>query len=145
MRVWAVGYTGGVTTCIWRCLLFFFFSSRRRHTRFDCDWSSDVCSSDLLLFARPSEPHLVTVPVEEPLKDVQRLLSAQLEKSGISLACENSVSARICIDPQQIKQVLINLVQNAADSIGQNGVVTLRARLSSIRLGERMTDVVVLE
>src|SRR5260370_31463875 len=28
-------------------LRFFFFSSRRRHTRFKCDWSSDVCSSDL--------------------------------------------------------------------------------------------------
>src|SRR2546427_145760 len=28
-------------------MIFFFFSSRRRHTRFDCDWSSDVCSSDL--------------------------------------------------------------------------------------------------
>src|SRR2546430_13516143 len=28
-------------------VLVFFFSSRRRHTRFDCDWSSDVCSSDL--------------------------------------------------------------------------------------------------
>src|SRR2546430_12557320 len=28
-------------------LAFFFFSSRRRHTIFDCDWSSDVCSSDL--------------------------------------------------------------------------------------------------
>src|SRR5438270_10664840 len=27
--------------------MFFFFSSRRRHTSFDCDWSSDVCSSDL--------------------------------------------------------------------------------------------------
>src|SRR2546430_10748214 len=27
----------------------FFFSSRRRHTRFDCDWSSDVCSSDLVV------------------------------------------------------------------------------------------------
>src|SRR2546427_12539441 len=27
--------------------MYFFFSSRRRHTRFDCDWSSDVCSSDL--------------------------------------------------------------------------------------------------
>src|SRR5260370_10942179 len=26
----------------------FFFSSRRRHTRFKCDWSSDVCSSDLM-------------------------------------------------------------------------------------------------
>src|SRR6476661_1220827 len=30
-------------------LYFFFFSSRRRHTRFKCDWSSDVCSSDLRL------------------------------------------------------------------------------------------------
>src|SRR5260370_4895289 len=27
--------------------MIFFFSSRRRHTRFKCDWSSDVCSSDL--------------------------------------------------------------------------------------------------
>src|SRR2546427_788411 len=34
--------------------VFFFFSSRRRHTRFDCDWSSDVCSSDLP--APPSVP-----------------------------------------------------------------------------------------
>src|SRR5256886_13433065 len=31
--------------------VFFFFSSRRRHTRFDCDWSSDVCSSDLMMQA----------------------------------------------------------------------------------------------
>src|SRR5260370_18242227 len=30
-----------------RLVLYFFFSSRRRHTRFKCDWSSDVCSSDL--------------------------------------------------------------------------------------------------
>src|SRR5260370_29520822 len=29
----------------------FFFSSRRRHTRFKCDWSSDVCSSDLFLLS----------------------------------------------------------------------------------------------
>src|SRR5699024_11608307 len=30
------------------CILFFFFSSRRRHTRSKRDWSSDVCSSDLV-------------------------------------------------------------------------------------------------
>src|SRR2546427_3434212 len=36
--------TFNVCLMIW---IFFFFSSRRRHTRFDCDWSSDVCSSDL--------------------------------------------------------------------------------------------------
>src|SRR2546430_9440643 len=38
--------------------LFFFFSSRRRHTRFDCDWSSDVCSSDLEVAAQAVQPHL---------------------------------------------------------------------------------------
>src|SRR5690242_20754124 len=31
---------------------FFFFSSRRRHTRLTCDWSSDVCSSDLIFTRR---------------------------------------------------------------------------------------------
>src|SRR2546430_12797560 len=44
------------------CHVFFFFSSRRRHTRFDCDWSSDVCSSDLtgdwkLGVGAPSDRH----------------------------------------------------------------------------------------
>src|SRR5205807_7673307 len=32
----------------------FFFSSRRRHTRLQGDWSSDVCSSDLEAFTRPN-------------------------------------------------------------------------------------------
>src|SRR2546422_9474922 len=38
--------------------MFFFFSSRRRHTRCSRDWSSDVCSSDL--------PDPVAVPPREP-------------------------------------------------------------------------------
>ena len=100
---------------------------------------------DVLLFARPSEPHLETVQAEQPLRDVQTLMAPQLAKTGIRLAFENSVSANVRIDPQQIKQVLINLIQNAADSIGQNGVVTLRTRLGSKRLGDRPTDVAILE
>src|SRR5690606_41163316 len=39
----------------WRCYIIFFFSSRRRHTSFSRDWSSDVCSSDLLW---PIHPYL---------------------------------------------------------------------------------------
>src|SRR2546422_2902299 len=34
---------------IYACSCFFFFSSRRRHTRCSRDWSSDVCSSDLTI------------------------------------------------------------------------------------------------
>src|SRR5690606_39585933 len=36
--------------------IFFFFSSRRRHTRFSRDWSSDVCSSDLPCRDLPARP-----------------------------------------------------------------------------------------
>src|SRR5690606_39536762 len=48
-------------------VMFFFFSSRRRHTRFSRDWSSDVCSSDLAGIqgvdtAGHEVPHLVPVP-----------------------------------------------------------------------------------
>src|SRR4051794_41494542 len=38
--------------------LFFFFSSRRRHTRWTGDWSSDVCSSDLPRVGGGEEPRL---------------------------------------------------------------------------------------
>src|SRR5260370_6006643 len=36
-----------ILKCVMCSGIFFFFSSRRRHTRFKCDWSSNVCSSDL--------------------------------------------------------------------------------------------------
>src|SRR5215510_2828569 len=38
-------------------IIFFFFSSRRRHTRWPRDWSSDVCSSDLERFAETLTAH----------------------------------------------------------------------------------------
>src|SRR5438477_4289687 len=40
----------GDSTPFFLCVIFF-FSSRRRHTRLTCDWSSDVCSSDLTIHA----------------------------------------------------------------------------------------------
>src|SRR5690242_21637903 len=42
---------------------FFFFSSRRRHTRLTCDWSSDVCSSDLSVLTLVWMPWAVFVMV----------------------------------------------------------------------------------
>src|SRR5690625_6850612 len=48
-----------------RTFYIFFFSSRRRHTRWPRDWSSDVCSSDLVHLVEyvSYEPFLVDVPV----------------------------------------------------------------------------------
>src|SRR5437762_10353782 len=41
---------------VWILFIFFFFSSRRRHTRYIGDWSSDVCSSDLPFPSQSDEP-----------------------------------------------------------------------------------------
>jgi signal transduction histidine kinase len=100
---------------------------------------------DVLLFARPSEPEFVVVPAGEPLRQVEALLGKQLSEADIRLIVEERAGAFIRIDLQQLQQVLINLVQNAADSIGQNGSITLRTRTENLRRSERMQSVVVLE
>jgi len=100
---------------------------------------------DVLLLARPTEPQFETVSAVAPLRQVQTLLSPELEKSAIKLQLDESAEARIRIDAAQIQQVLINLIQNAGESIGQNGTITLRSRLATKYLSERYTDVVILE
>jgi len=100
---------------------------------------------DFLMFARPSDPELITVPAEKPLREVQNLMEPELKKSRIQLVLDSVPSADIRIDPGQIRQVLINLIQNAADSIGKNGTITLRARLDEKRLTDRPINVVILE
>ena len=100
---------------------------------------------DFLQFARPSEPKLSVTPAEQPLREVQMLMAPELAKSKIRLVVEEVARVEIRIDPQQIKQVLINLVQNAADSIGKEGTVTLCARRDEKRINDRQMEVVILE
>ena len=100
---------------------------------------------DFLQFARPSEPQLVIVSAGQPLSEVQTLLAPELEKKAIKLVLAEVAAVQIRIDPQQIKQVLINLINNAAESIGENGCITLSARQDEKRLEECQTDVVILE
>jgi signal transduction histidine kinase len=100
---------------------------------------------DFLMFAQPSDPHFVTVPAKQPLQDVQILLEPHLKKNGIKLVLGEIVTAQIQIDPQQLKQVLINLIQNAADSIGWDGTITLGARLDEKQLSDRLMEAVILE
>jgi signal transduction histidine kinase len=101
--------------------------------------------NDFLQFARPTDPQMATIPAEQPLSEVQTFFAPQLARANIQLVLEPTDSLRIRADAGQIKQVLINLVRNAADSIGRNGTITLRARPERKRIANADTDVVVLE
>ena len=100
---------------------------------------------DFLEFARPSEPQLIRLTAEPVLRDIRNLLAPQLEKRNISLRIDETSGASFEADPQQLKQVLINLVQNAAESIDQRGAVTLRARSATARLNGHPQPVIILE
>jgi signal transduction histidine kinase len=101
--------------------------------------------NDFLQFARPTEPEFTIIQGDMLLQEVQKLLAPQLAKNNIQLIVEDSPPARIKADAAQIKQVLINLVQNAADSISQNGTVKLRARQDRKHISYTDTNVVILE
>jgi signal transduction histidine kinase len=100
---------------------------------------------DFLQFARPAEPKFVTVSADSLLAKVQRLLAGQLEKNSIQLTLESPPDVWVRVDPQQVEQALINLVQNAAESIEREGKIRLCARAETVRLAGRARPAVALE
>jgi signal transduction histidine kinase len=101
--------------------------------------------TEFLQFSRPAEPLLAEVSAQQPLREVQTLLAPELAKRNIRLLVEDSTSLAVNVDGEQMKQVLINLVQNAADSIGREGAITLRCRPDRKALSNGEAEVVILE
>src|SRR5256886_9226980 len=69
------------------CGILFFFSSRRRHTRFDCDWSSDVCSSDLA--------HVAHVAAAGYVADQSRHLASAERAPFVKEAAINHIASAV--------------------------------------------------
>jgi signal transduction histidine kinase len=101
--------------------------------------------NDFLQFARPAEPEPVVMAADLLLLETKLFFTPQLEKNRIQMNLEPASPMYVNVDPAQMKQVLINLVQNAAESIGQNGAITLRARQSRKPLHNGEKSTVILE
>src|SRR5699024_11319577 len=71
-------------------VIFFFFSSRRRHTRSKRDWSSDVCSSDLV----SDKPEVLAKFKETTVKGSQ-FKQPLLEFSGACAGCGETPYAKL--------------------------------------------------
>src|SRR2546430_7359453 len=70
----------------------FFFSSRRRHTRFDCDWSSDVCSSDLeveQVADHVTMIHQGGIVLSAPLDDIKESHRTRSEERRVGKECRS--------------------------------------------------------
>jgi len=101
---------------------------------------------DFLKSARPGDPHLVPVSPAGLLHEVRELLAEECRKSAIRLTVPTAVKTPVLADRQQIKQVLINLVRNAAESIGRDGKIMLRARPVEVGFGaEHAREAICLE
>jgi len=100
---------------------------------------------DFLQFARPAEPDLQTMPVGRLLQSTCDLLKSDLARRSIKLKLELRADAPVRVDPDKMKQVLINFVQNGADSMNPGGTVVLRSRLDRQVLHERSVNAVVID
>jgi signal transduction histidine kinase len=102
--------------------------------------------NDFLLLSHPADSKLAPITADAPLREVQALLAPELAGDGIQLLlADEAPPLPVSADAEQIKQVLINLVRNGAEAIGQHGVVKLRARSDRRRLAGKETRVVILE
>ena len=100
---------------------------------------------DVLSFARPSEPQRFLVHADTPLREVHSLMAGSLEKSGVRLVLEPAEKIFVSMDVALIKQVLINLIRNAAESTEGGGTVTLRVRADHVALQGTERAVAILE
>jgi signal transduction histidine kinase len=105
----------------------------------------DRIVTDFLTLGRPALPNLAAVSADALLRDVSELFRPQCEKQSIQLRLDAVADTPFLADTGQLKQVLINVVRNAAESIGQGGTISLRARRDTWRLNNLLAEVVILE
>src|SRR3989475_9189925 len=144
-----------VDTSVLIAVLFFFFSSRRRHTRFDCDWSSDVCSSDLdlkapeggvVVQARAAEGTRVAVgatilvfrdpDLERRAVGVRRLADSLAAREGAARALGRMDEARR-LEAERGEQEA-----RAASLEGRRQALTLRSPVTAVVLTPRLEELV---
>jgi two-component system, NtrC family, sensor histidine kinase HydH len=93
---------------------------------------------DFLDFARPQQPHQEPTDINELFKAVQRLSSESAKIAGVSIRLKNVDDLPfVSLDPEQMKQVLLNLVLNAIQAMPQGGEILLSA--------QNRDDVIVVE
>jgi len=105
----------------------------------------DRIVQDFLTLARPATPKLAAMSADPLLSKLRDLLAPLYAARSIELKLDAVEPAPFRADEAQLKQVLINLVRNAAESMEGQGTITLRARKDRLRLRAKTSDVIAIE
>src|SRR5258707_10289617 len=105
--------------------LFFFFSSRRRHTRYWRDWSSDVCSSDLFLITASTDLHIGRTenPDQEPFWPTGNFTSGGYRGRHLPFQRALAAHSPLVAPAHRPKQVSVN-----AGAVGRTAAVARGGR-----------------
>jgi len=94
--------------------------------------------TEFLLYAKPPPLNLATVPAVQLLERCRQVLAGELEALGARLFIEDhSQGAQVRVDPGQMGQLLLNLVQNALASVEEKGR-PFEVRLRALRTGSQV-------
>jgi two-component system sensor histidine kinase AtoS len=97
-------------------------------------------ASDLLGFARPLPTRAESAPVDELVERVRSLVERQAAKHNVRISAEIDPGLTIRVDPNQIQQVLMNLVLNSIHAMPHGGELRFRARMSDHRVVIDVSD-----
>ena len=101
----------------------------------------DKSVAEILDFAKPVKLAPQTIDVGELIEATAKKLSPVLTEKGLSLRCEPTTALPpVQGDPQRLRQVLTNLVDNAADASAAGGSVTVRAQSIDARIAIEIED-----
>jgi signal transduction histidine kinase len=101
--------------------------------------------SEALQFARPAAPAFQRLRMADTLQPFCELLEPSLRKSEIHLEIDFRADPEVMVDPNQLKQAVLNLIKNASESIGRNGTIVLRTHLTTVRRRRRKQPALALE
>jgi signal transduction histidine kinase len=100
---------------------------------------------EFLAFTRPTLPKLAPVQLDVFLHELRQFFTPQLAAAKIRLVLQILAPMQVRADAAQLKQAIINLVQNAVNSIGSDGQITLHVRADRKVLTGKEAAVAVIE
>ncbi|MED4583995.1 sensor histidine kinase [Brevibacillus choshinensis] len=86
--------------------------------------------TELLMLSKPSLPNYREVKLAEVFHSILPLMKAEALLHGIEIVDRCSISTRIHVDVEQLKQILLNLMKNSIEAMKEGGILTVESRLT---------------